>query len=91
MDYDKASADYLLANDPGHATGVYNNAAAPSVRESHSFRWFEWEPSVGIAFPGAYGGTDFNNRGEKGIEQQIERFADAGYKVEWTSNAPLGV
>ncbi len=53
--------------------GVYNNAAAPAVRESHSVRWFEWEPSVGIAFPGAYGGTDFNNRGEKGIERQVER------------------
>jgi hypothetical protein len=22
---------------------------------------------------------------------QAERFADAGFKVEWTSNAPLGV
>jgi hypothetical protein len=53
--------------------GVYNNAAAPAVRESNSVRWFEYEPSVGIAFPGAYGGTDFNNRGEKGIEKQIER------------------
>lgn len=53
--------------------GVYNNAAAPAVREPHSFDHFEWEPSVGIAFPGAYGGTDFNNRGEKGIERQIER------------------
>jgi len=53
--------------------GVYNNAAAPAVREPHSLDHFEWEPSGGIAFPGAYGGTDFNNRGEKGIEQQIER------------------
>lgn len=47
--------------------GVYNNAAAPAVREAFSLSWFEWEPSVGIALPGAYGGTDFNNRGEKGI------------------------
>lgn len=53
--------------------GVYNNAAAPAVREAYSFDHFEWEPSAGIAFPGAYGGTDFNNRGEKGIERQIER------------------
>lgn len=53
--------------------GVYNNAAAPAVREPHSLDHFEWEPTAGIAFPGAYGGTDFNNRGEKGIEQQIER------------------
>src|SRR5581483_7175931 len=27
LDTDKASADFLLANDPGHAAGVYNNAA----------------------------------------------------------------
>lgn len=43
------------------------------MREPHSFDHFEWEPTAGIAFPGAYGGTDFNNRGEKGIERQIER------------------
>ena len=53
--------------------GVYNNAAAPAVREAYSLDHFEWEPTGGIAFPGAYGGTDFNNRGERGIEQQIER------------------
>lgn len=53
--------------------GVYNNVAAPAVREAHSVDHFEWAPTAGIAFPGAYGGTDFNNRGEKGIEQQIER------------------
>lgn len=53
--------------------GVYNNAAAPAVREATSVDHFEWEPTGGIAFPGAYGGTDFNNRGEKGIERQIER------------------
>ena len=53
--------------------GVYNNAAAPAVREAYSLDHFEWEPTAGIAFPGAYGGTDFNNRGEKGIEQQLER------------------
>jgi hypothetical protein len=53
--------------------GVYNNAAAPAVREPYSVDHFEWEPTAGISFPGAYGGTDFNNRGEKGIEKQTER------------------
>jgi hypothetical protein len=52
--------------------GVYNNAAAPAVREPYSLERFEWEPTGGIAFPGAYGGTDFNNRGEQGIERQVE-------------------
>ena len=28
--------------------GVYNNAAAPAVREPFSVRWFEWEPSVSL-------------------------------------------
>lgn len=51
--------------------GVYANAAAPAVREAVSLDWFEWEPSVGIALPGVYGGTDFNNRGEKGIGRNL--------------------
>lgn len=58
--------------------GVYNNAAAPAVREAHSTDHFEWEPTVGISLPGGYGGTDFNNRGEKGIQQQIERNRQLG-------------
>lgn len=49
--------------------GVYNNAAAPAVREPFSVKWFEWEPSVGVSLPGVFGGTDFNNRGEKGLER----------------------
>lgn len=44
--------------------GVYNNAAAPAVREAHSVNWFEWVPTAGIALPGVYSGTDFNNRGD---------------------------
>lgn len=50
------------------------------MRESHSLSWFEWEPSVGIALPGAYGGTDFNNRGEKGLRREKSR------TVETTDN-----
>ena len=41
------------------------------MRESFSLKWFEWEPSIGVALPGVYGGTDFNNRGERGIERNI--------------------
>jgi hypothetical protein len=48
------------------------------VREPYSFAHFEWDVSAGIAFPGAYGGTDFSNRGEKGIEKQIERNRQLG-------------
>ncbi len=48
------------------------------MREATSLEHFEWEPSGGISFPGAYGGTDFNNRGEKGIERQIQRNKQLG-------------
>ncbi|MBX3227874.1 MAG: hypothetical protein KIT84_22965 [Labilithrix sp.] len=48
------------------------------MREAHSVDHFEWEPTAGISFPGAFGGTDFNNRGERGIERQIERNRQAG-------------
>jgi hypothetical protein len=58
--------------------GVYNNAAAPAVREAYSFDHFEWEPAGGIAFPGAYSRTDFDNRGDQGIERQIERNKQLG-------------
>jgi hypothetical protein len=48
------------------------------VREPYSFDYFEWDVSAGIAFPGAYGDTDFSNRGERGIEKQIERNRQLG-------------
>jgi hypothetical protein len=53
--------------------GVYNNAAAPAVREPFSLKWFDYDLSFAISFPGAYGGTDFNNRGAKGNPSSIER------------------
>lgn len=53
--------------------GVYNNAAAPAVREPFSLKWFDYDLSFAVSFPGAYGGTDFNNRGAKGDPSSIER------------------
>lgn len=43
------------------------------MREAHSTDHFEWEPSGTISFPGAYSRTDFSNRGDKGIQDQIDR------------------
>jgi hypothetical protein len=43
------------------------------VREAHSTDHFEFEPTVSASIPGGYAHTDFNNRGEKGIQQQIAR------------------
>ncbi len=53
--------------------GVYNNAAAPAVREPFSVKWVDIDPSVGISLPGAYGNTDFDNRGENGNAQTVQR------------------
>jgi len=64
--------------------GVYNNAAAPAVRESFSLSWFEFEPSIGIALPGAYAHTDFNNRGERGLAQNSARGLNRS--IETTDN-----
>jgi hypothetical protein len=41
------------------------NAAAPAVREPFSFDWFDYDLNLDISFPGAYGGTDFDNRGQQ--------------------------
>jgi len=53
--------------------GVYNNAAAPGVREPFSMSWVDIDPSVGISLPGAYGNTDFDNRGENGNATTVQR------------------
>ena len=53
--------------------GVYNNAAAPAVREPFSMSWAEIDPSFGISLPGAYGNTDFSNRGENGNPETVQR------------------
>jgi hypothetical protein len=44
--------------------GVYDNAAAPAVREPFSLKWFDYDVVASVGFPGAYSNTDFNNRGE---------------------------
>lgn len=59
--------------------GIYTNVAAPAVREPFSLKWFDHDISVGIAFPGAYGNTDFNNRGENGDPHLVQRTARFTY------------
>ena len=66
--------------------GVYNNAAAPAVREPFSSKWVDIDPSVGISLPGAYGNVDFDNRGQSGTDtqQRTNRFLayNAGLQVQ---------
>ncbi|MDB4944158.1 MAG: hypothetical protein JWP97_3692 [Labilithrix sp.] len=73
--------------------GVYNNAAAPAVREPFSSKWIDIDPSIGISLPGAYGNTDFDNRGEKGNSETVQRTnrflaTNAGLQVQL---GPLGL
>lgn len=59
--------------------GVYNNPAAPAVREPFSLKWFDYDVIGGFSFPGAYRRTDFGNRGEHGDPDLIERTDDFNY------------
>jgi hypothetical protein len=49
------------------------NAAAPAVREPFSYDWFDYDLNFDISFPGAYGGTDFDNRGQQANRQLVDR------------------
>lgn len=64
--------------------GVYNNAAAPAVREPFSVKWFDYEPSAGISLPGGFARTDFSNRGEN-ADSRTDNFiiTDLGLQLQW--------
>lgn len=47
--------------------GLSQNAAAATVRPPYSVNWFDHDLSVGAYLPGAFGKTDFDNRGETGL------------------------
>ncbi len=44
--------------------GAAVNSAAPAVRDPYSTKWFDYDLSIGISFPGAYAATDFDNHGD---------------------------
>jgi hypothetical protein len=43
--------------------GASVNAASPAVRVPYSFDWIDYDIDLDFSLPGAYGGTDFDNRG----------------------------
>ena len=53
--------------------GASVNAAAPAVRQAYSTSWFDYDIDLGISFPGAYGGTDYDNRGDKADPTTVAR------------------
>jgi len=58
--------------------GSASNAAAPAVREPFSHKWFDYDLSAGLSFPGTFSGTDFDNRGRRQISGS-SRFGDFLY------------
>lgn len=63
------------------ADGVSSTPAAPAVRSLSSTDWFDWSLTAGLSFPGAYGKTDFENRGKLGVtdgSQTYSEFAHVG-------------
>jgi hypothetical protein len=49
--------------------GAPQNAASPAVRNLYSYDWFDWDVDLDASAPGAYGGTDFDNRGPSSDER----------------------
>jgi hypothetical protein len=44
--------------------GAAVNSAAPAVRDPYSTKWFDYDVSAGISFPGAFTSSDFDNHGD---------------------------
>ncbi len=44
--------------------GAAVNSAAPAVRDPYSTKWFDYDLSAGISFPGAFTTSDFDNHGD---------------------------
>jgi hypothetical protein len=67
--------------------GVTSNAAAPGVRVPYSFRWIDWDADIDVALPGAYQGTDFDNRGQNADPRLVSTingffYAHAGLNIQ---------
>lgn len=65
-----AGADNAVAES---VDGIATNPAAAAVRPSSSVAWLDWDATASLSFPGAYGGTDFANRGPKGDPALVAR------------------
>ena len=67
--------------------GTAVNAAAPAVREPFSYDWVDVDVDIDFSLPNAYGGTDFDNRGQKADPKLVDRvntffFAHAAAQVQ---------
>jgi hypothetical protein len=62
--------------------GAAVNAAAPSVREPFSYKWLDYDVSLGLQFPGTFARTDFDNRGRSGTAGEFLKL-DAGLQLQF--------
>jgi hypothetical protein len=59
--------------------GTAVNAASPAVREPFSLKWFDFEPDVGVSFPGSFSNTDFDDHGPPAKGQSYDQVNDFIY------------
>lgn len=67
--------------------GLGQNAAAAAVRPPYSANTFDYDLSLSFYLPGAFGGTDFDNRGEEGLNS-FTFFYSLGALAQW---GPWGI
>jgi hypothetical protein len=58
------------------------NAAAVALREPYSLTWFDYDFTVGIAFPATFRGSDFDNDGRAGFTYNSFLFYTLGARVQ---------
>ncbi|MCS6899178.1 MAG: hypothetical protein RMJ98_05290 [Myxococcales bacterium] len=62
--------------------GLGQNTASAAVRLPYSFSTFDYDVSLSVYLPGAFGKTDFDNRGEVGLNS-FAFFYSLGAQVQW--------
>ncbi len=62
--------------------GLGQNTASAAVRLPYSFTTFDYDLSLSLYLPGAFGKTDFDNRGEVGFNS-FTLFYSLGAQVQW--------
>ena len=67
--------------------GLGSNASAAAVRAPYAASWFSYDFSYGASLPGAFGRTDFDNRGEVGLNSTAF-FYTLGGILQW---GPFGI
>jgi hypothetical protein len=59
------------------------NAAAAAVRPPYSVTWFDYDLSLGVSFPAAFRGTDFDNDGKVGFSYSDFVFSTLGASLQF--------